>query len=255
MSRSTLSPTMATGLPPGWIEIAAFDGEGSLRAFLDSQIDVDAELFSDENRQLLLDGCSMAYSMVRGQNWLHLGAVATYLPDDTGELYVTVWTVGVGLMSVPQFGDLNPIGVAERVIGRHSSIEQVEPFRLEDGRDGVVLAATTSFDPSTLDFDPTAYMPHLRPDELGVYIVLLPVADLPGHLGVTVGVAPNVAERTPMSFLASQMAASLQLADNVGPMPADRVLIDTTRTIHPTGFLSGPIDEPNGVVDGVPADR
>ena len=236
------APAMATGLPPGWIELAAFDGETTLRAFLDAQLDVDAELFSPEHRDLLVDGCLLAHSMLSGQRWLHLGAVATWLPIDDTQMRTTVWTVGVGLLSIPQLGDIHPIGVAERVLGRRGDVQQVEPFQLPDGRDGVVIGATTSFDVAELSFDPTAYMPQLRPDELGVYIVLLPVVDLPDHLGVTVGVAPNLDERGPMSVLASQMAVSLQRLDRAGDVPPDYVLVDSTRTIHPSGFLTGPLD-------------
>ncbi|KAA1372231.1 hypothetical protein [Aeromicrobium fastidiosum] len=243
MTAAADTPAMATGLPPGWIELAAFPDERTLLGFLDTQIDADGDLFTAENRAMFVQGCLLGYRTVRDQGWLHLGAVATWLPGDDGELRTTVWTIGVGLLPVPSFGDVNPVGVAERVLGSRGDVGQIEPFELVDGREGIVIGATTSVDVSDLDFDPVELMPHLRPDELGVYIVVLPMKDLPTHLGVTVGIAPNVAERTPMSVVASQMATSLQRLDGADELPADLVLVDTTRTVRPEGFMPGTADK------------
>lgn len=106
---------------------------------------------------------------------------------------------------------------------------------------------TTSVDLASLDFDPREYLPQLDPDALGVYLCLLPVPGLEDHVGVTIGGAPNRAERAPMSFLAGQMATSLHAVADTAQLPADHVLVDATRTVHPSGFLRSRITQtPHG---------
>lgn len=242
---------LATGLPPGWIELTAFRDEPTLREFLDSQLDVDAQLYTDEHRSMVHQACAMVFDLVRAQQWLHLGAVVTSVPDPDEPAEprwrTTTWAIGVGVLPTPDLGDIDPLAVAERVLGRVQGVEQCEPFTLDDGRHGVVLATTTSVDLTVLDFDPRAYLPQLDPDHLGVYLCLLPVPGLEHHLGVTVGVAPNRDERSPLSFLAGQMATSLHAVADTAQLPADHVLVDATRTVHPSGFLRSRITQtPHG---------
>jgi hypothetical protein len=228
---------LATGLPPGWIELAAFRDEATMRSFLDEQLAADGEAFTTEQRSMVGHACAAVFGLVRPQRWLHLGAVVTQVPGEAADWRTTVWTVGVGVMPLPESGDVDPIAVAERVLGRMDGVEASETFRLDDGRHGIVLAMTTSVDLSGLDFDPLAYLPQLDPQALGVYLCLLPVPGLPEHVGVTIGVAPNRTERGPMSFLAGQMATSLHAVTDPTELPSAHVLVDTTGRVHAEGFL------------------
>lgn len=231
---------LATGLPPGWLEVGAFDDERALTTFLDALLDVDADRFDPGQRDALVHACLLARAAVHGQGWLHLGAVATYVHDGDGQWRTTLWTVGVGLVAVPDLDDVNPVGLAERVLGRVEAVEAVESFRLDDGRDGVALSTTARLDLATLPVDADQLherLPGLTPGALGVVVYLLPVPGLPGHLGLTVGVAPNRGERTPLSFLAGQMATSVRRVEDVRELPAHQILVDTTGTTVPRGSL------------------
>jgi hypothetical protein len=230
------STLFATGLPPGWIEIAAFREEETLRGFLEEQLSADGEAFDDEQRAMLVDACTAAHALVRTQRWLHLGAVVTYVPAEDEQWRTTVWTVGVGLLPTPDLGDVDPVAVAERVLGNVTGVEACEPFRLDDGRHGVALGLVVSVDPVALGVDPATHLPQLEPEALGAYVCLLPVPGLPGHVGVTIGVAPNRQERGPMSVLAAQMATSLRVLPDPAELPPEQVLVDVTRTVHESGF-------------------
>jgi hypothetical protein len=238
------STLFATGLPPGWIEIGAFRDEATLRGFLEEQLSVDRDLFDADQRAMVVDACSLAHALVRPQQWLHLGAVVTYVPGQGGDWRTTVWTIGVGLLRTPDIGDIDPLAVAERVLGSVSGVEVCESFQLDDGRRGVVLGLLVSVDPDTLGGAPVRQLPQLDLQALGGYACLLPVPGLPGHVGVTIGVAPNREERGPMSVLAAQMATSLRVLADPAELPSEQVLVDVTRSVHESGFLKASSDSP-----------
>lgn len=107
MTASALPPStlLATGLPPGWIELAALRDEQTMHAFLDAQLDVDAQLFTDEHRSMVHQACATVFDLVRAQQWLHLGAVVTSVadPDEPAEprWRTTTWSTGVGVLPTP----------------------------------------------------------------------------------------------------------------------------------------------------------
>ncbi|WP_127479774.1 hypothetical protein [Nocardioides pantholopis] len=236
MSLPVESLTFATGLPPGWLEIGAHEDEEALRGFLAAQIAADADAYTAEQEQALVDACVRARELMADRAWLHLGCVVTQVPRD--ETWVsTVWSVGIGVLRVPDFGDVDPMAVAQRGVAHLGAVDSVREFALADGREGMLFGMRGTAGPALSEVPPDQRLPQLDPDALGMYVVLLPVAGVPGLVGITVGVAPNVEERGPMSVLAGEMAASLHVVDDSASTPRDAVLIDTTRTVLPHGFL------------------
>lgn len=250
------SPMVATGLPPGWIEVAAFRSPGHLAAFLDAQMDADADAFDEQTRELLHTLCRRAYALLEGQGWLHAGCVVTQFPDDgsaaggapvTEEPYTdqtpwrtTGWTYAVGLLAHPSTGDLNPVALLERALGRLGALEIEETFRLADGRDVLAIATTTAVDPGPLT-EGAELLPHFDPDALGTVVYVVPPLGLPDHLAVVVGIAPNVEERSAMSFVALEMATSVHVPDDVRQLRSEAVLVDTTGVFQPTGSMPAPV--------------
>jgi hypothetical protein len=227
---------LATGLPPGWIEVGAHASDDDLRGFLQAQMDADADAYAAEQRQTLVEACLRARHLAGHQGWLHLGCVVTQVP--AGDDWIsTAWSVGVGVVRVPDVDPVDPLGVVQRGLPSLGRIDSVHDFTLADGREGVYFGMRTVAGSSLTEVPADQRLPQLDPDDLGMYVVLLPVAGLPGVVGVTVGVAPNVAERGPMSFLAGQMAASLHVVDDPRSLDADLVLVDPTRQVQPRGYL------------------
>lgn len=227
---------LATGLPPGWLELAAHRSDDDLRGFLETQMDADAELYAAAQRQTLVEACLRARHLSDHQGWLHLGCVVTQVPQD-GSWVSTVWSVGVGLVRVPDLDPVDPLGVVQRGATSLGTVDSVHDFTLADGRAGVYLGMRTRAGSGLAEVPPEQRLPQLDADALGMYVVLLPVAGLTGVVGVTVGVAPNVAERGPMSFLAGQMATSLQVVDDPAAVDRDQVLVDSTGQVRPGGHL------------------
>lgn len=227
---------LATGLPPGWIEVGGHASDDDLRGFLTAQMDADADAYAAAQREALLEACLRARHLAGHEGWLHLGCVVTQVPQ--GDAWIsTAWSVGVGVVRVPDLDPVDPLGVVQRGLPSLGRIDSVHDFTLEDGRAGVYFGMRTSAGSALGDVPPDQRLPQLDPDNLGMYVVLLPVAGLPGVVGITVGVAPNVEERGPVSFLAGQMAASLHVIEDPTAVPADRVLVDSTRRVQPDGYL------------------
>lgn len=227
---------LATGLPPGWIEVGAHASDDDLRGFLEAQMAADGDAYAAAQRQALVEACLRARHLAGHQGWLHLGCVVTQVPD--GDQWVsTAWSVGVGVVRVPDVDPVDPLGVVQRGLPSLGRVDSVHDFTLADGRPGVFFGMRTAAGSALTEVPAERRLPQLDPEALGMYVVLLPVAGLPGVVGVTVGVAPNVAERGPMSFLAGQMAASLHVVDDPRALDADLVLIDPTRQVHPQGYL------------------
>lgn len=251
---------VATGLPPGWIEVASFETRRHLALFLDRLMDADADRFGDAERAQVQALCARAHGLVSDQGWLQAGCVVTDFPDDgravagvptretpyddTTPWRTTVWTVAVGLVPVPETGEINPIALAERALGRTGGVELLETFRLHDGRE--VLAAATTVDASPLGDEPgPGTLPHLDPEALGVAVYVLPTLGLPGHLTLGIGVAPNVDERSAMSVLALEIASSVHAVEDPGALDPRAVLVDRTGRVHPSGSWE-PAGAPGG---------
>ncbi len=227
---------LATGLPPGWIEVGGHASDDDLRGFLAAQMDADADDYDAAQREALVAACLRARHLAGHEGWLHLGCVVTQVPRD--ESWVsTAWSVGVGIVRVPDLDPVDPLAVVQRGLPSLGRIDTVHDFTLADGRAGVWFGMRTSAGGSLAEVPVDRRLPQLDPDNLGMYVVLLPVAGLAGAVGITVGVAPNVEERGPMSFLAGQMAASLQVVEDPAAVPTDRVLVDATRRVQPQGYL------------------
>lgn len=251
---------LATGLPPGWIEVASFETRRHLALFLDRMMDADADRFGAAEREQVQTLCARAHGLVSDQGWLQAGCVVTDFPDDGSAVAgaptretpydestpwrTTVWTVAVGLVPVPETGDLNPIALAERALGRTGGVELLETFGFHDDRE-VLAAATTVAAPALGDTTEATTLPHLDPDALGVVVYVLPVLGLPGHLTVGIGVAPNVDERSAMSVLALEIASSVHVVEDPGALDPRAVLVDRTSRIHPSGSWE-PAADPEG---------
>ena len=233
---------LATGLPPGWIELAAFRDEDALRDFLTTQLDADAERYDAAQREQVLSACLAGHRLLSGQAWLHAGGIVTHVPHEAGWL-PTVWAVAVGVVPHPDPHDLDLAALAGRVLpralGDGLALDAHEVFEVGDGRHGIVLGATMPLGPVD---EGLPRLPQLDPQALGVYVCLVPVPGLDGHLGLTVGVAPNREERTAMSLLAGQMAVSLRVLEDTAALDADHVLVDTSGRIHPAGSLGSSAD-------------
>lgn len=238
-----MSAALATGLPPGWIELAAHQSDDGLRAYLDAQAKADGDPYTPEQSAMLVDACVRGRQVLAGMSWQHFGAVVTsaaseVVEDEDAEVgwLPTVWAFGVGLLNIPPTNDINPIGMAQRVLGRLATVEEVAPFRLDDGRDGVAmtLKAEAEMDPSQPD--PTTALPQLDVKKLGVWACLLPVPGLPESLSLTVGVAPNTIERLAMSYVAGQIASSVHWVQDTTELVDEPIIIDTTGSLLPGGF-------------------
>lgn len=230
-------PTLATALPPGWIELVAFRTAERLTGFLRAQLAVDAARFTPEQADQLIDACRRAHGLAVRERWLHLGCIVTDMPDgDT--LRTTVWTIGLGVLQVPTFGDVDPLGVGARVLGSRGTIETVLDVELDDGRRGLVVGGHTAAGPGA-DLAASSRLPQLDPERLGLYGVLLPLPGAQGRLVLSLGISPCVAERQAMSVVAGQMATSVHVVEDVGRYSPDSVLVDTTGLVHPDGFLGG----------------
>lgn len=242
MSAAVPDVLLATGLPPGWIELTAFRDEAALRRFLDAQLDADAERYDAEQRERVVGACLTGHRVLEGQGWLHAGGIVTHVPHDGGWL-PTVWAVAVGVVPHPDPHDLDLAALAERVLPRalaaSLAVDATEVFDVGDGRRGIVLGATMPLPPVDDDLPRLA---QLDPQALGVYVCLVPVPGLPDRLGVTIGVAPHRDERAAMSLLAGQMAVSLRVLEDTGALDRDTVLVDTTGAFHPGGSLGTDTD-------------
>lgn len=227
---------LATGLPPGWIEVGGHASDEDLRGFLAAQMDADADDYDAAQREALVEACLRARHLAGHERWLHLGCVVTQVPRG-GSWVITAWSVGVGIVRVPDLDPVDPLAVAQRGLPSLGRIDTVHDFTLADGRSGVWFGMRTSAGRSLAEVPVDRRLPQLDPDNLGMYVVLLPVAGLAGAVGITVGVAPNVEERGPMSFLAGQMAVSLQVVEDPATVPRDQVLVDATRQVQPQGYL------------------
>lgn len=225
--RSYAALTFATGLPPGWIEVAAHRTDADLRAFLERQMDADGDAFDAERRAQLVGACLRARELLAGQDWLHLGCVVTQVPS--ADVWTsTVWAVGVGLLRAPAADAVDPLEVARRGVAHLGDVDTVREFEVEDGRQGVLLGMTTRAGAALDEVPVEQRLPQLDPDRMGMYVVLLPVAGVPGLIGLTMGVAPNLDERGLMSVLAGQMAASLHVVGDPAALSPETVLVDTT---------------------------
>ncbi|MBF4160944.1 hypothetical protein [Nocardioides acrostichi] len=239
-------PSIATGLPPGWIELVAFSSVDVLASFLRAQLAVDADRFDDDEIERIVDACVRAHAVAAPQRWLHLGCVVTEFPvEETSRN--TVWTIGVGVITPPSFGDVDPVAVASRVVGSLGEISQVERFSTDDGREGVVFGGTTSatsLPDGLTDADVVRMLPQIDLAALGLYAVVMPLRGLPDRLVLTLGVAPCVEERQAMSVLAGQMAASVHAIADLAAYPRANVLVDRTGAVHERGFLAAEDTEP-----------
>jgi len=211
-----LSTVVAVALPVGWIEVAAQDSVEEMSRQLRDQAAVDGDAFDGSAVDTLVTAAVRLRGTVGSEDWQNFGAIVTQVPvrrpdgpDDEVPWRSTVWAFGVRLIRLPDFGDLNPIGVAERAVGGVGVVESVDSFHLDDGRDGVAVRLTAV----ALDDGELAVarerLPQLDPDGLGAWVCLLPAPGLPGTMSLTVGLAPNDDEVLPMTWLGAQIATSV----------------------------------------------
>lgn len=230
-------PTLATALPAGWIELVAFRTPERLTAYLRAQLAVDGDRFSAEQADQLIDACRRAHGLAVSERWLHLGCLVTDFP--VGEtLRTTVWTIGLGVLRVPTFGDVDPLGVGARVLASLGIIEDVIDVELDDGRRGLIVGGYASAGPGA-DLSSTELLPQLDPERLGLYGVLLPLPGAPGRLVLALGISPCGEERQAMSVVAGQLATSVHVIGDLSHYAPASVLVDTTGLVHPDGFLGG----------------
>lgn len=222
---------IAVALPLGWIEVAAQDTVDEMAEQLRAQAAVDGsgdgDAFDEASLDALVDAATRLRATVGSDEWQHFGAVVTQVPaerpsgpDDEVPWRSTVWAYGVRLIRLPDLGDLNPVGVAERVVGSVGVVRSVDPFRLDDGRDGVAVQLTAVELDDEQIAAARAGLPQLDPDRLGAWVCMLPVPGLPGTMALTVGLAPNDAEVPPMTWLGSQIATSVHRVAAEAEAPA-----------------------------------
>lgn len=211
-----MTTDIAVALPAGWIEVAAQDTADEMAEQLRAQAAVDGDAFDGASLDALVDAAQHLRATVGSDVWQHFGAVVTQVPtrrpedrDDEVPWQTTVWAFGVRLLRLPDLGDLNPVGVAERVVGSVGVVRSVESFRLDDGRDGVAVLLTAVEVDDEQIVAARSRLPQLDPDRLGAWVCMLPVPGLPATLSLTVGLAPDEAEVPQMTWLGAQIATSV----------------------------------------------
>jgi hypothetical protein len=124
------------------------------------------------------------------------------------------------------------------LFGQMATYDRTDAFTLDDGRSGVILTGTVDVTevPGAV-LSPDRLLPGMDPSALGLYVCLLPVSGLEHRIGITVAIAPQASEVTPLSWLANQMATSIHAVDDPRDYPSDNVLVDPTGTVHPGRYL------------------
>jgi hypothetical protein len=218
-------------VPPGWIELAAFETEAEATTWFDRVLAQSAAVLDEGTRTEL----ARIYAAVRGRAPHGLvdsaGALVTTLPDDT----VTLWAFTVRVLDMPPSGDVNPMAVVERFLAAEqeagapelADADLVETFRTRDGRDGVAIHTSVA---APRPFE--AEVPGTDPEALGVVYAAVRLRRPPGaaadRLVLVTGVSPNVGQRLPMAVVAAGLTLSAQVRAEGEEPPPGRIDIDAT---------------------------
>jgi hypothetical protein len=227
-------------VPPGWLELVAFDADPAAEAWLTSLIDATPALLDATSEANLRAAYEHARSRTKGFDVASAGALVTVLPDQK----VTVWQFTITVLTIPVHGaaatEINPMRVITQFIqgemsAGHREDDTVETFETADGRDGVAIYTATQLDDGAAM---RANIAHAEPDALGVVYaaVRLPLVpdDSAPRVALITGVAPTVAERELMAWVVAQLAVTVELRPADAVAPAGRIDVDARGDLEET---------------------
>lgn len=219
------------GTPPGWIELAAHDGDEAAIAWFDRLLAQTPDAFDDRTLADLRARFLQARGAVPRDGITSAGVLVTTTEADE----ITAWQFTLAVVDMPPSGDVNVMAVIERYLesdeGRRplGADDFVETFQTDDGRDGVAVHTTAD---SEQPAEILASLPTADPGRLGVVHAAVrlnrPRSADHDRVLVLTAVCPRPYERLALAVVAASVVLSARLRDgDAAPLPG-RVDLDAT---------------------------
>ncbi|TNC18622.1 hypothetical protein FHE66_06175 [Georgenia sp. 311] len=204
--------------PPGWVEIAAFDSDARAEQHWRDMVEPAREYLGDARTDHLYTGLRAAREAVAGTRITSAGAVVTEVDDEPA-----VWTFSTTIEHV-RSGEVNPVALVERSLGRTGTVESTEDITLVDGRTAVqsFITLTPESPMGRAGDDAPAVRPEAgeRPvDTLGTCVVAVALPGRPHDLVLVTGSSPDPEHRPLLAHVVSAIAAGA----HVGTEPPEGV--------------------------------
>ena len=219
---------LTLAVPPGWIELKAFDDDAEALRWFTGLLDSTPALFDEPTRRHLLE----CYRVARAE--------ALGLPVDCAGVLMTVydgaptlWTYTVVVIALPSSGEVNSMAVLQRYLesdGRsHLGPEDLlESVDTPAGQEVVAIHTTSPVAPALVE-QVGDRVPGLggAGSALGVVHSAVRLPRSPGEdvdrLVLVTGVAPRLEERLAMSLVAAQLTLTAR-AGSSADLPDERVI-------------------------------